>query len=771
MGTSAGASASAQSSGTYADGDVASSIASAAVRRKRSRKQRRRKRGNSSAKSTEGSSSSNTLADLQSHDDGGAKTGGIDVHAMQANVEPLTVALMAVGVPEGDGSNPSSSNTNTNNSIAEDIGIITDNDNQQESEEMLGLHPASRTASLYSVVPARSIAPSSPQLAAEDMYNANAYSERCSMHPGLRNDMWCEDCSAAICDHCTTSGTHHQGHIVVKLSAAYDDTFEAIEEMQLELMDRLAETRQRHTLLDSERTLLNDTYEMAQELIEEQAKTDGDHIGMQFNVAEIVLLNRIKACTLWREHIDEAVELVQKMIEEFPQAQAVAERGRFVDLLAAATEARPDNWDEPLPKARAMLDHVQPPSSEAALVVPRVMDLGRKRGHLRVAGEPFSAHGLTWQIEAKRARNRDGQSALYASLSCVESPGTGMPHMVSVHLAPATATAAAGASPQPGGGGGLYRQHHTMEWAKGASHDFELCVIDRLGASGALADSGSVTVWVTVRAESFRLLAQAQAQRIRTLEAQLSKAKRGTAKDDANDSGRESEDNLGDVSALTGSLRPAGRRRRSEGRGWATSPRAPPRRSDAHFTTAAAAVAEVAAVGASGSLSPSSAAMMGAALLPLPVAHSDVPEAETNDALHLFSMAQADALLSPGAAEAAMVPQQQSESESVADAAVDADTAGADTAGADTAGANAAGADATADATADACPEEPGLSAANGQRTMSLMTKLRKAPTIPFPLSLRAHSSPSHPLLISPTKNASQMSLGDSASTGSGSGS
>ncbi|KAJ1901060.1 hypothetical protein LPJ66_001030, partial [Kickxella alabastrina] len=442
MGTSAGASASAQSSGTYADGDVASSIASAAVRRKRSRKQRRRKRGNSSAKSAEGSSSSNTLADLQSHEGGGAKGGGIDVHAMQANVGPLTVALVTVGAPEGDGNNPCSS-SNTNNSIAEDIGIITANDGQQESEEMLVLHPASRTASLYSVVPARSIAPSSPQLAAADMYNANAYSERCSMHPGLRNDMWCEDCSAAICDHCTTSGTHHQGHIVAKLSAAYDDTFEAIEEMQLELMDRLAETRQRHTLLDSERTLLNDTYEMAQELIEEQAKTDGDHIGMQFNVAEIALLSGIKACTLWREHIDEAVELVQKMIEEFPQAQAVAERGRFVDLLAAATEARPDNWDQPLPKARAMLDHVQPPSSEAALVVPRVMDLGRKRGHLRVAGEPFSAHGLAWQIEAKRARNRDGQSALYASLSCVEGPDTGMPHMVSVHLAPASAGAGA----------------------------------------------------------------------------------------------------------------------------------------------------------------------------------------------------------------------------------------------------------------------------------------------------------------------------------------
>ncbi|KAJ2637441.1 hypothetical protein IW137_003811, partial [Coemansia sp. RSA 1287] len=97
--------------------------------------------------------------------------------------------------------------------------------------------------------------------------NGEHMSERCTVHPGSRNEQWCVDCKIAICVHCTSN---HPTHIVTKLSAAYDDAFEAIDGMQHTLVEYLRETRQRKTQLEAQEEDVALAYVRAQEALDMQ---------------------------------------------------------------------------------------------------------------------------------------------------------------------------------------------------------------------------------------------------------------------------------------------------------------------------------------------------------------------------------------------------------------------------------------------------------------------------------------------------------------------
>ncbi|KAJ2494367.1 hypothetical protein GGI11_008877, partial [Coemansia sp. RSA 2049] len=114
--------------------------------------------------------------------------------------------------------------------------------------------------------------------------------DRCTVHPGARNDLWCQTCSQAICSRCIegpaatgisssiSSGIGHRLHSVVKLAAAYDDTYETIEMLQLKLLRNLAETRNRTTLLDSAASDLDASLAQASNQLEQNTQADAERI-------------------------------------------------------------------------------------------------------------------------------------------------------------------------------------------------------------------------------------------------------------------------------------------------------------------------------------------------------------------------------------------------------------------------------------------------------------------------------------------------------------
>ncbi|KAI8325743.1 hypothetical protein GQ54DRAFT_194573 [Martensiomyces pterosporus] len=433
---------------------------------------------------------------------------------------------------------------------------------------------------------------------------ASTHMDRCTTHPGTRNDLWCETCEMAICTHCAegtgieVGGTLHHAHSVVKLAAAYDDTFEAIESLQIKLVGNLSETRQRNALLDSALAELAESYARAQEAMDEQLVKDTERVEKAFRDAQAGLQRRLAGCAEWRSDLDETLKMVQQMVEDFSQAQAVSERSRILELLTAASQARPDGWNDRLPDTEALLaSEVKPAWRYATLPVPSVLDLGRKRGHVRVVSDPFSAHGVVWQVEARRSRSRLGVPCLSVTVNCTEGCEdiAGM-YRISVHLVKAPSadvTPRARASSDnrrsarlpAGESTERFKQQFEGPWRRESSHTFMLCALDALQESDALSDSGSTTVRFGVVPESFRSLAQAQEERIRVLEERIRGLQRGDSRDsdDLANGVAMSGGGGGGSGSGTASLRPS-RRRRSEGRGWATSPRVA-RRSEASMST------------------------------------------------------------------------------------------------------------------------------------------------------------------------------------------
>ncbi|KAJ2774620.1 hypothetical protein IWQ56_000505 [Coemansia nantahalensis] len=359
-------------------------------------------------------------------------------------------------------------------------------------------------------------------------------SERCSAHPGSRNEMWCETCAAAICEHCMLS-TAHQGHAVAKLSAAYDDAFEAIEAMQVALVRSRNEARQRGTLLDAARAGLSESCAAAQDALESELERRAEALADAFARTQATLDARMGGCTEWRGVLGETLQTVHGLVDELPPAQLVASRARILALLGASEKARPADWWAPLPRVDGLATLVQPEARSATLRVPRVMELGRKRGHVRVVGRPLAAHGLTWHAEARRGSGPLGDPCLLVAVSCAEGCADAA-IAASVHVvAPDEATGRAAVAsaldllrppgahePDPQPQRRLFWQEtRTHVWARQAPCELLVCSLAELESAGALDSDGAVTLRFGVQPASFRDLARAQQDRIAALERQL----------------------------------------------------------------------------------------------------------------------------------------------------------------------------------------------------------------------------------------------------------
>ncbi|KAJ2704422.1 hypothetical protein FB645_003274 [Coemansia sp. IMI 203386] len=556
--------------------------------------------------------------------------------------------------------------------------------------------------------------------------DANTYSERCTMHPGMRNDLWCENCETAICEHCNKPGAHHSGHQVLKLSVAYDDTFESIEQVQLQLMSYLSETRIRSTLLDSTLNMAMASYENTRQLVEQQKQEELEHLDLEYGRMEQRMLELVEECSGWRQHVEESVELAQKMAEEFTPAQAVAQRGLFLRVLAFATHSRPDTWDHGVPEHRDYADLAIPASMVDKLMVPNVMELGRKRGHVRVTGDLFTAHGSVWRMEARRTRNRTGDPMLTVSVSCVERGGSSdVRYTVGVSLASESSTS------------GVFVQSRSDQWEPASSHDFALCSLDELlqQPASALSDSGSVTVRLSVDIAGYKMLAEAQDDRIRVLEQRIRdlESQQQQQRGRGGSSGESDTGPIGGtpVTTTAASLRPD-RRKRSDSRGWATSPRIAHRRQQDF----------IAGVGSSHVRVKSMVSPMPA----LPALKSF--SASSGVSVSVVASESLASTLMPTTAEHKPDSAHQSPVQVVSN---DVDLDGGLCTAEDCNGA------------AQMDTVSPKQKKPEHRRTSSsLSAKLRRAPPIPFPLNLRAHSVQSQAPSV--TGSESQTSLGDSSS-------
>ncbi|KAJ2783604.1 hypothetical protein GGI15_002519 [Coemansia interrupta] len=730
-GSSAGAMAgSAQSSGTYTEDDVVGSIAPLDVgspawaskkmqrqhKKAQQQQQQRRRRGSSSA--SHGSNSSSTAtAQSTAHDSTcspsstthtlteqrQSQTQQRQQHQAYALAEdkcgfvekpdsPLCTTLpMAevAAIVEARDAEPLT--VAVLSAIGEEEPCSVDSEN--DSDGPWGQATLSRTPSQHSVsLSVRQQLQQQQPAAAAAVFGTDGesvhHAERCGTHPGQRNDMWCDECQAAICSHCARAA--HGGHVTLKLSEAYNDAYDEIEEVQMALVQLLGETRRRQALVDAGQRALEAAHAQAQAwLAEDRARDERQVAALHEQALERLALHEA-ACSEWRQHLDATAEMAQHVAEDFTQAQAVAARGVAARLLTIAEKSRPGTWaDSVEDTSDALTEVVRPGAQHATLVVARVADLGRKRGHVRVVGDALAALGGVWRMEARRTNSRTGESMLAVTVSCVERGDGAGDYTVGVQLAEAPKVRA---------------REHRGAWAAGSSHEFVVCAMDALGGSGALAKDGSVEVRMSVRAESYRGLAEVQASRIAALEQRVAalEAERASAAPPAASSG-ESSDGVRDRARLTASLRAERRSRpRSESRGWVTSPR----RSEQ--------------APAPGEASPTLAARKSMLLnqaTPTLAGERVQSLDQTTPSLigeRLQSLGQTTPLAAGDAASPLAL-----------------DTLS---------------------------PRKP-----EHRRAVSLTTKLRRAPPIPFPLDLRAHS-----VQINPMASESQTSLASNASgTGS----
>lgn len=322
--------------------------------------------------------------------------------------------------------------------------------------------------------------------------------EWCAAHPGQRNDLWCEQCQRVVCSRCRMARC--RSHSVMKLLVAYDDTFNAIEAQQVALVRNLTETRQRNALLDAATVDLHESYENAVEYLKQQVNEETDRVANAFE-EEQAKLDRDKAvCGEWRQRLDTAIKRVQTMVDELSPVQAVMQKDRMIKLMDHAAQSRPAEWRDQRDTTQ-LVEQLRPAWQFVNLQVTNVRELGRKRGHVKVVGEPFWAYGAKWVIEARRGRDSVGEPRLEITVCCVDGlQEQAASFITSVHLAGAE---------QP------HRQTYCDEWRKEASHIFAVCTLSEL------KDERSVTVRVGVCPSSYRALSTAQADQIKTLEQRI----------------------------------------------------------------------------------------------------------------------------------------------------------------------------------------------------------------------------------------------------------
>ncbi|KAJ2846936.1 hypothetical protein IWW36_004108 [Coemansia brasiliensis] len=199
---------------------------------------------------------------------------------------------------------------------------------------------------------------------------------------------------------------------------------------------------------------------------------------------------------------------VQQMVEELSPALLVARRDRVLSLFDAVNQSRPailDEEEEGSPESLVML--VRPCWDFSDIKVPRVMELGRRRGHVRVVGELFTAHGMVWQAEARRSRGALGDPCLSVTVSCMQGCRTSA-YSVSVHLVANNDSKSRK----------FLQETHSHTWFSGSHCEFSLCSLSELEDSQVLDEDEGVIIRIGIRPESFKDLAYVQQNRIQSLE-------------------------------------------------------------------------------------------------------------------------------------------------------------------------------------------------------------------------------------------------------------
>ncbi|KAJ2146479.1 hypothetical protein IW136_000555 [Coemansia sp. RSA 678] len=317
-------------------------------------------------------------------------------------------------------------------------------------------------------------------------------SERCSVHPGSQYEHWCHECQTPLCTHCAA----HHPHTITTLAQAYDDAFDAIENMQISMVRHLTDTRKRTTALDTQYTKLAQSYEEAHNELDTLMRNAAEDIdGKYYEDVESIQEQRT-ACAEWRESLEDTVHTVQQMVEELPPTQLVAKRDRVLALLGVVERTRPHTHDT---QREPLADMVRPPRHSMSFHVPRVLELGRKRGHVRVQ-HTQSVCGLLWHIEARRTRGTLGDPCLSITLRTSASNS----HMARVYLIESN------------------NQHFVHERIMESETEFTVCSLKELENMDVLDTQGGVTVHWDVRARSYKELARGQQRRICELEQRIS---------------------------------------------------------------------------------------------------------------------------------------------------------------------------------------------------------------------------------------------------------
>ncbi|KAJ2301104.1 hypothetical protein IW139_000625 [Coemansia sp. RSA 353] len=317
-------------------------------------------------------------------------------------------------------------------------------------------------------------------------------SERCNVHPGSQYEHWCHECQTPLCTHCAA----HHPHTITTLAQAYDDAFDAIENMQISMVRHLTDTRKRTTTLDTQYTKLARSYEEAHNELDTLMRNAAEDIDCKYYEDVERIQEQRTACAEWRESLEDTVHTVQQMVEELPPTQLVAKRDRVLALLGVVERTRPHTHDT---QREALVDMVRPPRHSMTFHVPRVLELGRKRGHVRVQ-HTQTVGGLLWHIEARRTRGALGDPCLSITLRTSASNS----HMARVYLIEAN------------------NQHFVQERIMESETEFTVCSLKELENMDVLDTQGGVTVHWDVRARSYKELACGQQRRICELEQRIS---------------------------------------------------------------------------------------------------------------------------------------------------------------------------------------------------------------------------------------------------------
>ncbi|KAJ2451091.1 hypothetical protein EV183_003821 [Coemansia sp. RSA 2336] len=278
--------------------------------------------------------------------------------------------------------------------------------------------------------------------------------------------------------------------------------------MQHQLVAMLADTRRWKTQLDTRATELSLSYVRAQEALDTHVRNSADCVESAYERMNSSVQSRVQACGEWREVLEETMTTVQQMVEELSPALLVARRDRVLSLLDAVEQSRPAILSEEYEECPSSLVTLVRPCWEFSdIQVPRVMELGRRRGHVRVVGDLFTAHGMVWQAEARRSRGALGDPCLSVTVSCMQGCRSSA-YSVSVHLAASSDSKSRK----------FLQETHSHTWYSGSQCEFSLCSLSELKGAQVLDDDEGVVIRVGIRPESFKDLAHVQQDRIKYLE-------------------------------------------------------------------------------------------------------------------------------------------------------------------------------------------------------------------------------------------------------------